>query len=444
MSRDIDGPGAPLSDLTDPASCRILDAPSGPALFGGGFNPLEHDITQVVLNDVTEEGQPLKIERFALERWMTTYELLVDYDLAESGIYPLTIEELLSFEAPSEREAVLNDLLAVRLGYAEARGSGELRSKLAATYASCSPEGILVTTGAIEANYLLFNVLLEPGDHVVAPYPAYQQLYSVPRALGCDVALWHIRPETQFRYDVGELERLVTPRTRLIVINSPHNPTGAMLSADDARRVYQIAESVGAMILSDEAYRWLTMPGGEDLMPPMRDLGPRAISVGTVSKPFGLPGLRIGWIAATEEVVAECWAMRDYVSLSPGKLNDMLAVQAIQHRARIVERNHAIVASNLAATKAWVARHAEILSWIPPRAGLLALLHYKLAIPSLELANRLAEEYSVMLAPGSAFGFEGYLRLGIGQDPSLFAVGLERVSACLADLQSAGVATTPE
>jgi aspartate/methionine/tyrosine aminotransferase len=384
----------------------------------------------------------MKIEPFALERWLTAHELYVEYDIAESGIFPLTVRDLLDLEPPGERDGVLERLLDLRLGYSEATGTLELRSLLAETYANCGPGNILVTTGAIEANFLLFNVMLELGDHVVAPYPAYQQLYSVPRALGCDLSLWKVHPERGF--DLEELERLVTSRTRLIVINSPHNPTGAKLSEAECQRVYDLAESVGATVLSDEAYRWLEVPGGGSPAPPIFDLGPSGISVGTLSKPFGLPGLRLGWMAAPEEIVAQCWAMRDYVSLSPGKLNDALAMLAIKHRDRIVERNQAIIAANLSRTNAWIDRHAGVLSWTPPRGGLLALLRYNLDIPSLELANRLATDYSVMLAPGSAFGLEHCLRIGIGQDPPVFAAGLERVSACLADLQTAGVGPARE
>jgi aspartate/methionine/tyrosine aminotransferase len=385
-----------------------------------------------------------KIEPFALERWMTTHELNVRYDIAESGICPLSIRELLAMQAAEprageEQAAILERLLDLPLGYSEARGSLELRSLLAETYAGGTPDNILVTTGAIEANFLLFNVLLNPGDHVIAPYPAYQQLYSVPRALGCQVDLWEIRPETGFRYDVDDLARLLRPETRLIVVNSPHNPTGAMLSAADARRVYDLAESVGARILSDEAYRWLTIPGGEALPPPMFDLGPLAISVGTLSKPFGLPGLRLGWMAAPSHVAAQCWGLRDYVTLSPGKLNDALAVVAMRSRQAIFERNERIIRQNLATANAWVEEHADLVSWKPPRAGLLALLHYRLRIPSLQLADKLAEEYSVMLAPGSAFGFEQYLRLGIGQEPAVFATGLAAAAACFAELRAAGV-----
>lgn len=381
----------------------------------------------------------MKIETFALERWMTAWETKTPFDIAESGIYPMTARELLELEPAEERGRTLDGLLDTRLGYSEAPGTFELRSLIAATYRDTGPQEILVTTGAIEANFLLFNVLLEPGDHVVAVYPAYQQLYSVPRAIGCDVALWKLRMDGGFRYDVDDLERLVTPRTRLIVINTPHNPTGAMLSAGELRRIDRLAYSVGASVLSDEAYRWLEIPGSEPMAPPMRNLGGVSISVGTLSKPFGLPGLRIGWIAGPADLVASCWATRDYVSLSPGKLNDALAVLALRHRERISERTQEIVRRNLETANAWFAEHSDVVSWTPPRGGLLALLRYALDIPSLELANRLAERYGVMLAPGSAFGVEHHLRIGIGQVPETFAEGLRRTAACFSDLRAEGV-----
>jgi aspartate/methionine/tyrosine aminotransferase len=382
-----------------------------------------------------EERDPaVKIEPFALERWMTAHELSASYDIAESGILPLSTNDLLAFEEPEERQAILEGLLETPLGYSEASGSLELRTTLAGTYRDRGPENILVTTGAIEANFLLFNVLLDPGNHVVAVNPAYQQLNSVPRAVGAEVSLWRIGPES-YRYDLDELERLMSPRTRLIVVNTPHNPTGAMLSEGELGRVYELAESVGAWVLCDEAYRWLEVPGGDAFAPPAVDYGTRAISVGTISKPFGLPGLRIGWMAAPAEVVTKCWGMRDYTSLSPGKLSDALAILAFKHRDRIVERNRKIIGHNLEATNRFVEERSEYLSWTPPRGGLLALLRYELDVPSLELANRLSKEHGVMLAPGSAFGFEHHLRIGIGQDPAVFAEGLRRAGAFLDELR---------
>jgi aspartate/methionine/tyrosine aminotransferase len=381
----------------------------------------------------------VRIEPFQLERWMTKYEMNVSWDIAESGIFPMSCREILDLLPPEERETELDRLLDLRLGYSEACGSAELRGLLAATYENTSPDEILITTGAIEANFLLFNELLSPGDRVVIVNPAYQQLHSIAKAIGCDVALWTLRDDGGFRFDLDDLRALATPGTRMIVINTPHNPTGAMLSEQELREIYALAEELGAWVLSDEAYRWLDLPGSSPLAPPMRNLGPRAISTGTFSKPFGLPGLRIGWIAAPEDIVGRCWGLRDYVSLSPGKLNDALAVLAFRHRDQIVERTQRIVAENLPFAARWFAENADLVSWTPPRGGILALMKYQLDLPSSELANRLAEDYSVMLAPGSAFGYEGYLRIGVGNTPAVFAEGLAQTARCLRDLASAGV-----
>lgn len=375
----------------------------------------------------------MRVETFALERWMSHWETVVHYDLAESGIRPLSMRELIAFNGDGD---TLDSLLDLRLGYSEARGTADLRSILAATYENTSPDNILVTTGAIEANYLLFNTLLDAGDHVVAVYPAYQQLYSVPRAIGCEVSLWTLRADNGFRFDLDELEQIVTDHTRLIVINSPHNPTGSVLSPDELARVYQIAERVGAWVIGDEAYRWLSLPGGEPLAEPVRNLGERGISVGTLSKPFGLPGLRLGWMAAPAEVVSACWAQRDYISLSPGKLSDALAILALRNRDQIFARTKAISGRNLGALEAWIKEREGLVDWVRPRGGLLGLLHYNLSIPSMDLADRLAAEASVMLAPGSAFGYEDHLRVGLGQEPGLFAEGLEVTAAFLERLAS--------
>ena len=383
----------------------------------------------------------MRLPPFLLERWMTRHETNVQFDIAESGILPLSTNDLLDFEPPAERAAAIERLLSIPLGYSEARGTAVLRQMLAETYSRGDAEHILVTTGAIEANYLLYNVLLEAGDHVIAPYPAYQQLYEVPRSIGCDVSLWKVGPETGYRYDVDALAKLITAKTKVIMVNTPHNPTGAMLSPADAARVYALAESVGATVIGDEAYRWLEVPGGEPFAGPMFDRGALGISVGTLSKPFGLPGLRIGWIAAGDDaagskIVEKCWSMRDYITLSPGKLNDALACLGLKHRDAIVARNTKIISENLKTAAAWI-QERPYLSWTPPRGGLLALIKYDpktINVPSLELADRLAIEHSVMLAPGSAFGYEHHLRLGIGQRPDIFAEGLRRAGALLTSL----------
>ena len=246
---------------------------------------------------------PVRIEPFQLERWMTKYEVNVKWDIAESGIYPMSVREILNLLPPEERATELDRLLDLRLGYSEACGSAELRGLIAAAYENTSPDEILITTGAIEANFLLFNELLSAGDRIVVVSPAYQQLHSLAKAIGCEVALWKLRDDEGFRFDLGDLRALATPGTRMIVVNTPHNPTGSMLSEQQLREIYALAEELDAWVLNDEAYRWLDLPGSPLLAPPMRNLGPRAISTGTFSKPFGLPGLRIGCIAAPPEVV---------------------------------------------------------------------------------------------------------------------------------------------
>lgn len=373
-------------------------------------------------------------ETFTLERWMTTWELDVDCDIAESGILPLSLDDIYALVPSRKGVALERALHGTSLGYSEARGSIDLRTALAATYARATPDDILVTTGAIEANFLLFNTLLEPGDHVVAVSPAYQQLHSVPRALGAEVDLWSVVQDDGFAYDLDHLRALVRDDTKLIVINTPHNPTGAMLDSAQLKEVVAIAERVGAWVLSDEAYRWLEHPDGVKLPAPLHDSYERAISVGTLSKPFGLPGLRIGWFAANADIASKAWGIRDYVSLSPAKMSDIIAQVVIEQREHILPRNAAIIADNLVTANAFFERNADIVSWQAPRAGLLAMMRYSADIPSMDLANKLAAEARVMLAPGSTFGIENHLRIGVGQRQDIFAEGLRRTERVLRSL----------
>ena len=374
----------------------------------------------------------MKLEPFALERWMTRWELLVEYDICESGILPMSLQDLFAMIGPQNSNELQRDILTSPLVYSEARGTLALRTALADTYRGVSPDDILVTIGAIEANFLVFNTLLSPGDHVVAVSPAYQQLHSVPRAIGAEVELWNvIQADGSFAYDVDHLEAMLRPDTKLIVINTPHNPTGAILDSGQLDRIVDLARERDAWILSDEAYRWLDHGTALELVEPTRNRYDKAISVGTVSKPFGMPSLRLGWIAATEDLVRQAWAMRDYVSLSPSLISDRVTTALIENRHRIQERNRAIIQANLATAQEWFARNADIASWQEPKAALLAMMRYTADIDSEALANRLASVPKVMLAPGSAFGLERQLRIGIGQRPDIFAEGLRRTGEFL-------------
>ena len=373
----------------------------------------------------------MKMETFALERWMTKWELNVTHDITESGISPMSINDLLRVAQVDDPEAVIADAMADPQLYSEARGTETLRQIIADTYASVDPDDVLVTTGAIEANFLVYNALLDAGDHVVVTTPCYQQLVSIPRAIGCDVSEWRVTPESGFTFDLDELETLVTESTKLIVVNSPHNPTGAILSQRDLERIARIAESVGAWVLSDEAYRWLTRPGGIELPGPFRDIYPRAVSVGTMSKFFGLPGLRLGWLAGTSELAAQCWELRDYTSLSPSKLSDRFAQIAVANHRCVQQRNNEILDANLATARRWFTENEDIVSWKEPKAGLLAMMKVIGMDDTDALSEHLAANAGVMLAPGSAFGLPGYMRIGIGQRPEIFAEALDRTAAAI-------------
>jgi aspartate/methionine/tyrosine aminotransferase len=380
----------------------------------------------------------LQIAPFELELWMNKHELNVKYDIAESGIAPLSIKELLAYD--DDKEAI-DSITNLALGYNDANGAISLREAIAKTYSECTPENILITIGAIEANFLIFHLLLNKGDHVVVQFPAYQQLYSVPEAMGCNVAYWRCRDDNGFKFDLADLRKLIQPDTKLIVINTPHNPTGAVLSNSEMAEIYDLAEAVGAYVFSDEAYRWLHVPSSTYNFQPAFNLGSSAISTGTMSKPFGLPGLRIGWIAAQPHLIEKCRSTRHYISLCPGKVDDTLAAIAFRNKDKIFKRNEQMITENLFALKEWVDRRADILSYHYPAAGLLCMLRYHLDIPSVQLADKLAEQYSVLLAPGSVFGLEGYLRLGFGQRPDIFKKGIESADQCFSELIKSGIKT---
>lgn len=377
----------------------------------------------------------MQIEPFALERWMTRWELVVTHDICESGIKPLSLGDVMGLIPASEAEVLEQRIHEMPLGYSEARGTEELRSVLASTYANTSCDDILITTGAIEANYLLFNVLLKAGDHVVVVDPAYQQLASVPKAIGCQVDHLSVVHDDGYYYDLDELRGMVRPDTRLIVINTPHNPTGCMLSDSDLNEIVELARENNCWILCDEAYRWIEHPGGMAIPGPMRGRYEKGISVGTVSKPFGVPGLRIGWFAAPAEIAQAAWGIRDYVSLSPAKLSDLIATAVIRNREAIFARNREIIGANLAIANQWFADNADIVSWQAPKAGLLAMMRYAADLDSSTVADRLAGDVGVMLAPGDAFGMPGALRVGIGQDPRIFREGLEMTAQFLRSLK---------
>lgn len=363
---------------------------------------------------------------FRCERWMSAYEQGVAYNLAESGVKQLRFGELLRMAEEAGDADIRRRIDDLVLTYDETPGTAELRGKLAAVH-GVTPDEILVTSGAIEANYLLHRALLEPGDVVVSMLPSYQQLYSVAEMLGCEIRHWKLDPARGFEPDLEALHRLIDERVKLIVLNSPHNPTGALLDETALRTIIGWAEEVGALVHCDEAYYGVTLGEGERPVPPARTLSPQAISVSTTSKNIGLAGLRIGWIVATPEIAEKCWWYRDYVSISCSRLSDALASVALDLREPLLERCRKIARRNLGIVKQFMADHADTFEWIPPKAGLLIFPGLRRDPDSRRFCRELYEKESVLLVPGWAFETESHVRMGIGEGPDVFDPGLERL-----------------
>jgi aspartate/methionine/tyrosine aminotransferase len=378
----------------------------------------------------------MKLEQFDMERMQSTYENLVEFNLSESGVRPLTARELIADTAG------LDALLDQPLVYSQSNGTVELRAQIAAMYPGAGVDHVEVTNGGSEANFITVFRLIEPGDEVVMLVPNYMQTWGLARAFGAAIREWRLIEDTQagrWRVDLNALETLVSSRTRMIVICNPNNPTGARLTAADLDAVARIADKHGAWILSDEVYRGAELDGQETAS--MWGRSDRAIITSGLSKAYGLPGLRIGWIVAPPPLVASFWSYHDYVTIAPGALSDRLARVALvpQRRAQLFERTRAILRANLPMIEEWL-RASGGFSWIRPEAGAIVYVRYDHPINSTELVTRLRKEKSVLVVPGDHFGMDGYLRLGFGEPQEYNRAGLERLRELLASIGSASIA----
>lgn len=363
----------------------------------------------------------MKVDPFLVEQFLNTYEQGVDINIAETDIDPFTLGDFLTFVG---REDFFEELKERRLTYGFIEGSPLLRRGLASLYDHMNSENILVAGGAIGANFLVFYSLVEPGDTVVSIIPAYQQLYSVARSFGAWVKLLRLRREHGWLLDSDELAELVDENTKLIVINNPHNPTGSLIDKDGLEKICAIAEKVGAYLLCDESYRGLYV-NPDDQVPSMVDLSKRAVVTGSFSKPFSLSGLRLGWIAARRRIIEECFAHRDYTTISNSVIDDALASLAVENKELILKRNLEIIRTNHRVLSGWV-EGEPLIDWVPSRAGSIAFLRHNLKMPSEELCLRLLKEKGTLLVPGSCFEMEGFLRIGYGCRTDVLEEGLSR------------------
>ena len=344
----------------------------------------------------------MKIADFKLEEWMNKYENSAKYDLTTTCIKPLSIKELC--------ENFSDEILDKKLTYGDITGSGRLKNAVKNLYEAMTAQNITITHGAIGANQLVFLSLLERGDEVISIVPTYQQHYSIPEALGAKVKLLFLKEENSWLPDLNELESLFTNETKLLCLNNPNNPTGAVIPDDMLIQIADLAKKNDTWILSDEVYRGLNL-FDNNYSKSIADIYDKGISVGSMSKTYSLPGLRVGWIAAREDLIKEINHQRQYNTISVSILDDYFSAIALENRTSIEKRNLDLAKQGLTILKNWLNKE-PLIKCVLPNSGTTALIKYNQNIPSEKFCRNLQKRTGVALLPGSTLEMEGYTRLG--------------------------------
>ena len=375
----------------------------------------------------------MEIDLFAMERYQSRYWHLVDYDLSESGVLPMTIRELLG--PASDADAFLS---GTWLGYPLSEGSEETRANIAAWYPEATAANVTVVNGGSEANFLTLWSLLEPGDRLAFMIPNYMQGWGLGRRFGKTTDTFRLKQrETGWALDVDRMIEAVTNKTKVVMVCNPNNPTGYVLSEGEMEAVVTAADRVGAWIVADEIYRGAELDT-ENSSPTFWGRYDKVVVTSGLSKAFAMPGLRIGWAVSTPEMIERIRERHDYTTLAPNMISDRLAALALHPDVResILTRTRTIIRANYPALLAWLQTHEDIFDWVRPVAGAIQYAKYDLPISSTELVERIREECSVLLVPGDMFGLKKGLRFGFGFDIEKTMKGLALVDEVLARIQS--------
>ena len=352
----------------------------------------------------------MRMTPFKLERFFARYEFAAPYLMCCSDCESMSVGDLLAMEQGAS--AALDRLW---LGYTESQGHLRLREHIAALYENVDPEHILVYTGGEEPIFSVMNVLLNRGDHVIVHYPCYQSLWEIAGAIECDVTLWKTSPESNWTLDLDILKKSLRPTTKLVVINCPHNPTGYVMPKGEFRELVTLSQKHGFMIFSDEVYRFLEY-NEDDRLPALCEIDDRGISLGVMSKSFGLAGLRIGWIATRNTPVLKTLAsFKDYTTICNSAPGEFLATVALKHRSRIIGRNREIIRKNLSLLHDFFDTYAHRFSWVPPTGGPIAFP--RLMDGDVEaFCRRLVDQTGVLLLPGTMYDpGSNHFRIGFGR-----------------------------
>lgn len=369
---------------------------------------------------------------FAMERYMSAYEQEVDFNLSESGVQPMLLKELLDLKPGS-----VDRILGTDLNYPHANGIPELRQNIAAMYSDAGPDNVLVTVGAIEGNYNSIRTLLDAGDEIAVMLPNYMQIWGIAKNHKLKVNTFKLKEEEQWAPDLAQLEEVVSNRTKLIAICNPNNPTGRILSRDEMRAIVGIAERYGAWILADEVYSGVEQYTDQKT-PSFYGLYDRVLAIGSMSKAYGLPGLRTGWVVCQDtDLLDRIWSRHEYNTISAGMLANHLAALALSSEVQpaILQRARSYVRKGFNYLEQWMAGQTIPMKCVPPQAAAIAWINYEHEINSTDLAMRLIHsDPSVLIVPGDHFGIDRYLRISFGLNEDYLSRGLSAISKALNQL----------
>ena len=369
----------------------------------------------------------MQFTTFDLEHEQSVWEQQVDINLTESGVHPIRLDELLDGDESKRAE-----LMSCELNYPHVNGNPELRENIAALYDGAAVENVLVTVGAAEANNVIMETLLQPGDELASLSPTYKQVWGIALNKGNVVRPFHLRSDAGWALDIEDLDRQVTEKTKIIAIVNPNNPTGHIMSEDEMDAVIAAADRVGAWILADEVYRGAERLS-DDETPSFYGRYDKVLAVGSMSKAYGLPGLRVGWVVGPPQTVADIWLRHEYNTITASMLSNLLAAYALSPavRPRLMKRSRRYVRAGYEILQDWMDRQDGLFSYTPPEASAVTFIRYHLNVNSTVLMEKLCREAGVFVGAGDSFGMDHHIRLAFGQEKAVLEDAFARMEKVL-------------
>lgn len=374
----------------------------------------------------------MKLTPFQMERWQSTFEHRVKYNLSESGVHPMTVRELEALAGSSL------DLEDIRLGYGQSNGSDALRKRIAQQYKGASARQVLVTVGGAEANFTACWHLMEPGERAAVLVPNYLQVPGLLESFGAFPFPVPLVESAEWQPDLDALASAIDAGCKFILVTNPNNPTGAAMTRESMEGIVAQADRAGAWILADEVYRGAEL--GDEETPSFWGMYDKVVATNSMSKAYGLPGVRIGWIVAPPELAEDLWSRTDYTTIAPATLSDAIAVLALEKgtRARIRARTQRILNQNIGVMKEWMDSQDGLFRYRLPDAGAICYMHYDAEINSSAFAERLRVEKDVLVVPGDQLGMDRFLRVGFGNPEDELREGLARIAEGFRDVMAEG------